>query len=46
MQHDLRIMHHHFCTFHMMIPISIMHDHLIIIMRHGEHDSDVRHFTL
>ena len=28
----------------MMAPISIMHDHLIIIMHHGHHHSDVRHF--
>ena len=37
MEDDLTIIHDAFCTFHMMTPIWIMHDHLIIIMHHGHH---------
>ena len=42
---DFRIIQHHSCTLEMMTIFSIVHDHLSIIMHHGHHYSDVRHFT-
>ena len=42
---DLKIINHTFCKFHVIGPILIMPDHLMIIMHHGHHHSDVKHFT-